>query len=267
MDVKRYFDYRPELELTAAQIGINKWCWVETDSDDAIKANEIMVHNSFDVLPINSHGTYQSYFKTRAWGSFDQIEQCKISLNETAYYRLSFYDLLMKMKFEKRLYYFLSDSQEVVGLIALNNLNCLAVYNYIYQIVIGIERTAVTYIANIASNEELVKILEETSDKQAKKVLSGYLDARQKNADNTILQHSYLTTIPVYLKYLKHKIGREGRYLYECRTKFGPEKLYTRLRNDVAHPSRLLFTGLASLDEVHELIVDYQIITDNIKST
>lgn len=34
MDLKRYFQYSPELELAAAQIGINKWDWEKAPNEE-----------------------------------------------------------------------------------------------------------------------------------------------------------------------------------------------------------------------------------------
>ena len=71
MNIRKYFDYNPELELTVAQIGINKWDWVDIDGERIQEAKEKMKSNRFDILPISENGVCSSYFKTKEWGNFN----------------------------------------------------------------------------------------------------------------------------------------------------------------------------------------------------
>lgn len=68
MDIKRYFQYSPELELTAAQIGINKWAWKKAPNEEQTHAKRIMELNRFDILPIDKNNQITHYFKNRNLG-------------------------------------------------------------------------------------------------------------------------------------------------------------------------------------------------------
>ena len=48
MKLRKYFEYQPDLELTVAQIGINKWDWVATNRYDKGYAKRIMSLSRFE---------------------------------------------------------------------------------------------------------------------------------------------------------------------------------------------------------------------------
>ncbi|MEN8123090.1 MAG: hypothetical protein ABFS35_22315 [Bacteroidota bacterium] len=263
MNIKSYFDYNPELELTVAQIGINKWDWVSIDKKDELQAAKIMLEQNFDILPIDEgSSSIESYFKTQSWGDYSKIEISKIAESQKIYYRISFFDLLKKMKNEKKNFYFLIDSENVLGLITISNLNSLAVYNYIYQITADLERKMSGYIQNLATEKEILNILEKTSDKAANGVIKSFKNLKDNNQDNSIFQSLYFPMVSTILKNLENKIPLEHEKLLEYRKKFNADQVYGSLRNEVAHPVKLIFTSFDSIIKVNELITDYYDIID-----
>jgi hypothetical protein len=257
MNIRRYFDYNPELELTVAQIGINKWDWVDIDGERIQEAKEKMQSNRFDILPIVENGVCSSYFKTKEWGNFNTIEVHHISDDDKLYYRLSFIDLLRNMLKNQKQFYFLTDTQENLGLISINNLNCLAVYNFLFQITASIERIVSDFLKEILNEDEVIEILKNTSDNQANSVVENYLKLKSKNSENTIFEHLYLQTLGTILKNVAHKIPKDKKDILTYRKKFCADNLYWDIRNKVAHPVRPLFTDKKSIENVNELISDY----------
>lgn len=258
MNTKKYFDYNPELELTAAQIGINKWNWISDQSDDLAHAKTKMKEYGFDVLPIEKEGQVIGYFKTLKWGDYSNIDRFNIEEAPKVYYRLSFYDLMVKMRNERQTFYFLVDSNEILGLVSLNNFNCLAVYNYIYQVTAGLERAVSDFIQEISTEVEVIAILKNSSDKSAVNAVAEFEKAKALNADNSIYQSIYLPHMCTLIKNLN--IPDSKADLKKYRKKFSSTNTYGSIRNDVAHPIRPLVTNIQSLDRIDELISDYYTI-------
>lgn len=266
MNIKRYFEYNPELELTVAQIGINKWDWICANSLSLEDATEIMSFNKFDILPVREEAGMSKYFQTVNWGNYSEITLHQIEPKDKIYYRLSFFDLLKRMQEDKSTFYFLTDSKDLLGLISLNNLNCLAVYNYIYQITAGLERTVSSYIRSIANEHEIIEILKLTSDKTGKEILRSYEELKESNAENSIFDHLYFPTLGTILKRLSPNIPEHQKSLLKFRKKFSSNNIYGKLRNDVAHPIKPIFTSLKSVERVNELISDYYEINEILSS-
>lgn len=257
MDVKKYFEYNPDLELTVAQIGINKWDWVAIKDENIENAKSIMKSNRFDVLPLDDDKTISKYFKTDNWGDYSKISLKYITREDSIYYRLSFIDLLRKMLADQNYLFFLSDSNEVLGLVSLNNLNCLAVYNYIYQITASLELVVSQYLEELLDEEFVLDVLKKTSDKQANKIAEHFEELKSVNSENSIFHHLFFPTIGTLLKYSKDLIEKDCPELLKYRTKFCAGNLYWEIRNTVSHPVKPLFINEISVKKVNELISDY----------
>lgn len=257
MDVKKYFDYSPGLELTAAQIGINKWDWEYTRKFDEPYAKKVMTLNRFDILPISIEGKIEQYYQTNAWGNYSNLSVKDIKKDEVIYYRLSFIDLIRKMISENRYHFFLSDSNEVLGLVSLNNLNCLAVYNYIYQITASLEQLVSNYLKNNFDESLVLEWLQKSSDKQANNVAKEFIELQTKNSENSIFHHLFFPTLGTLLKSATSILDKENPELLNYRTKFCAGNLYWEIRNTVSHPVKPLFVDVMSVKKVNELISDY----------
>lgn len=260
MNVRKYFDYSPELELTVAQIGINKWDWEHIDTADYEKARSIMKSKNFDVLPIYENGNYQRYFKTKDWGNFNEISIYDLQRENTVYYRLSFIDILKKFENERNHFYFLADSEDVLGLITISNLNCLAVYHYIYQITSNLERIISNFIQSYLTQEEVIFILKKTKDISGQRALQTFEKDRKINSENNIFQHLYFPTLNSILKNSENKIPEKARQILVYRNNFSANGLYNKIRNEVAHPIGSLFKSHSSVVKINKLITDFYFI-------
>lgn len=119
MNIKKQFQYDPAIEISASQIGISKWNWTSFESKDENQALALMKSNRFDVLPIaNSDGSTTSYFATREWNDYSSLNRNTIIDATTIYYRLSLKDLVRKFKEDKQHYYFLTDYNDILGLVS-----------------------------------------------------------------------------------------------------------------------------------------------------
>ena len=257
MDVRKYFDYNPELELTVAQIGINKWDWESTTKFDETYAKRIMALNRFDILPVSIEGKISHYYQTDIWGDYLRVEVKEITKDDLIYYRLSFIDLIRRMINENRYHYFLSDSNDVLGLVSLNNLNCLSVYNYIYQVTASLEQLVSNYLKYTFKEASILKWLKSTSDKQANAVVEEYEILKAENTDNSIFHHLYFPTLGTLLKSAESRLKEENPELLMYRIKFCSGNLYAEIRNRVSHPVKPLFIDEQSVKKVNEMISDY----------
>lgn len=260
MDVKKYFEYTPDLELIVAQIGINKWDWQCVERNDEILAKRIMTHNRFDILPISTKNGVTHYFQTERWGDFSTVKIREIGEEDVIYYRLSFIDLIRKMINEKRNHYFLVDSSEILGLVSLNNLNSIPVYNYIYQITASLEQLVSNYLRTLFDEEEVLEWLKASNDQLSKKVVWEFIKLKEKNADNSIFDHLYFPSLGTILKKGELILKQVNPELLNYRTKFCAGNLYWEIRNTVAHPVKSLFVDATSVQKLYELISDYTVI-------
>lgn len=262
MNVKKYFEYSPELELTVAQIGVNKWDWTNINSKNENKAKLIMERNNFDILPICENEKYTQFFQTTTIGDYSRVSIGIIDDHLKIYYRLSFIDLLKKFEKEKRTFYFLVDSEDVLGLITISNLNCLAVYHYIYQITSNLERILSSFIRSYLNQNEVIEILKKTTDKSAKIALKSFIDDKNKNFENNIFQHLYLPTLNTIIKYSEHKLPEKAKQILFYRKEFSSNGLYNKIRNEIAHPIGALFKSHESIFQINKLISDFKIIEE-----
>ena len=161
MQIQHYFEYKKELDLTVANIGVSKWNWVSvTEETSESDARRIKEENNFDVLPIKDElGNYTHYWGNSELGDYSQVEKRKIGDAYKIYYRTSFKDALNKFISDNVPYYFLSNHYETVGLISWLNFNCLYVYNYLYNQIADLEMHLSEFISKVVSEEEVLDIL------------------------------------------------------------------------------------------------------------
>jgi len=263
---QKHFVETPSYELTASQIGIGKWNWISAKNTVKKGAQQTMKRFSFDVLPITrKDGQVLEYFKTREFGKFEEIEHFLIKEEDKLYYRTRFLDIIKNMIKSKRTFYFLCDSENILGLISINNLNSIVVYNYLYQIISNLEKNLSMFLQKITTEEEIVHILENTSDTQANETAISYKKSKSKNSNNTIYEHLYFSTISTLLKNLSFKLDGEYSQLLKYRKKFSPENTYGVLRNKVAHPIKPIFKSYDDLILVNDLMDDAEKINQIVK--
>jgi hypothetical protein len=258
MNLKRQFLYDPAIEVSAAQIGISRWNWVSINTPNQEEALNIMKSNRFDVLPIeNTKGSIESYFSTQDWNVYDNINKNKIKGSQAIYYRLSLKDLVKKFKDNETHYYFLTDYDQILGLVSFVNLNCQLVYNYLFFILTDIERGVSQLLKKHLNQEDLIAEFEKSSDRHIQELLETYYVTIENNFDNDIFQHMYLQTIGVTLSKSFNQLPTQYKGLNKFSKKFGTEGLYTKIRNKVMHPVQPIISLKEDINQLHQLLTDY----------
>lgn len=246
------------LDLTAAQIGINKWDWETISSEDEKMAKALMRQKKYDVLPIlNSDGTITKYFSTKIWNNYNSLNLNDIQKANTIYYRFSLNDLIRKFNEEKRHYYFLTNGEDILGLVSFINLNCQAVYNYLFQVIADIEQSVASVLKEIITQEEIISEFQKSTDRHLIDILNSFNKSVEEGSDNTIFENMYLQTIGIILKKFKDRIPSKFEKLNNYKLKFSPTGTYGVLRNKVMHPVRPILSDKDSINKIHELLSDY----------
>jgi hypothetical protein len=258
MDIRKQFEYNPNIDLTAAHIGINKWDWETIDSEDDEVAKEIMKTKKYDVLPIvEKNGKVLKYFSTRAWNDYDKLNLNNIEEKNSIYYRLSVNDLIRKFNEDDRHYYFLTNHKDVLGLVSYVNLNCQAVYNYLFQIIADIERSVSYILKENINQREILDYFKHSSDIHLNEVAKRFEEAAEQGQDNTIFEHMYLQTVGITLNKFHNRLPSNIKQLNKYSSKFSPDNIYGKLRNRVMHPVRPILNEKATIKEMNELLSDY----------
>ena len=266
MNLKKQFIYDPSIEVSASQIGISKWHWISTNSNDPAIAREIMKSNRFDVLPIiNEDGLVTSFFSTQEWNNYENLNKLPIKDTQTIYYRLSFKDLIRKFKNDQKHFYFLTDYEQILGLVSYVNLNCQLVYNYLFYIIADIERSISKIIKSYMSPEEVLNQFSISKDNHLLDLVKEYNKQIELNSDNDFFQYMYLQTIGIVLKKFQNNLPIEYKRLLKFASKFGSEGTYNLIRRKVMHPIRPILSDIKSIDQIDELLSDYEEIRNIIE--
>mgnify|MGYP006428716889 CR=1 FL=1 len=268
MDIKKQFRYNPEVEVSASQIGISKWDWMSIKSTEEKIAIEIMIENRFDVLPIeDTDGTFNSYFSTQEWNDYSSLNKNKINDAQTVYYRLSLKDLIRKFKNDDRHYYFLTDYDQILGLVSYVNLNCQLVYNYLFFIIADIERSVSRILKECVPQDEILALFKKSEDQHISELSKSFEKSIAENNDNDIFQHMYLQTLGISTKKFLNKLPIEFKPLNKYSSKFGTQGVYNLVRKKVMHPVRPILSDKKSLNQIDELLNDYVEIKNIAEST
>ena len=263
MDIKRHFEYNPIIDLIAAQIGINKWDWDTIDSDDENKAKGMMKEKRYDVLPVKeSDDKVHKFFTTRNWNQYENLNLTKIDNSNSVYYRLSFIELIKKFKTEKTHFYFLTNNNEVLGLVSYVNINCQAVYTYLYQVIADMEQSIANLLKEHIPQNEILDTFKNSEDKHIHEVLDTFNTSISKGSDNSIFEHMYLQTVGITLGKFYNKLPVQYRILNRYTRKFSSTGTYNLLRNKVMHPVCPILNDSESISDIDCLLTDYQEIKD-----
>ncbi len=263
MNIKKYFDYTPSFDLTAAHIAINRWDWVTIDTEDEEKAKNIMKMNRFDVLPFkNQNGDIESYYSTRTWNNFETLNFDRIDHADTIYYRLSFTDLIRKFNEENRHFYFLTNHKDILGLVSYVNLSSQPVYSYLFQLISDLEMKIARLLEEILSQEDVINEFRSSDYQHLIDILSTFDKAATEGKDNSIFQYMYLQTLGITLDKFRESLPSEMKPLLAYRNKFAGNGLFTNVRNTVMHPVNPVLSERVSINDLNEFLEDYLSIMD-----
>lgn len=261
MSIKKQFEYNPNIDLTAAQIGISKWNWICINHENETEALQIMKHHKFDVLPIvDSNGQIENFYSTRDWNNYSHLNLNKIESSLSVYYRLSIEDLIRKFAINGTHYYFLTNDKDVLGLVSLVNLNSQPVYNYLYFILSDIERSIATMLNENLNLQDILTSFSNSEDTHLHEILRNYHEAVEKGLDNSIFEHMYLQTIGITVNKLLSKIPEKYKGLNKFSAKFSANGLYNEIRNRIMHPVRPILSDGITVADLNLLLSDYAAI-------
>lgn len=261
MDIRKIFEYDPSVDVSASQIGISRWTWTALDGYNHLNAKKLMEQNRFDVLPVQeSDGHVKYFFSTLRWNDYTEIQYKEIIKAETIYYRTSLKDLISLFNSSNKHYYFLQDASQILGLVSFVNLNCQLVYNYLYYIISEIERNVSNALSNYVSEEDILRMMNSSSDPLYQKFAKKYKGLQQKSSDNNIYQHLYLMMIGKILIKFKDSLPNHLKSLFHYSAKFGQDGTYNLIRNKVMHPVRPILSDHKSIEQMNELLTDFEII-------
>jgi hypothetical protein len=263
MNIKSYFEYTPSLDLTVAQIGINKWGWTVIDEENKVKAAKIMKEMRFDVLPIrDSDDRIRKYFSTKVWNNFDELTLNSIDETSVIYYRLSFNDLIRKFSEGKKHYYFLTNYKDILGLVSYVNLNCQIVYNYLFQIIADLELSISHALKRHIIQDELIESFKASSDKHQNEIVSSFEKAIATGRDSTIFEHMYLQTIGITINKFGDNLPDRLKQLKKYAPNFLQNGVYYKIRNIIMHPVRPILNDNESIAKIETLIKEYSEIKE-----
>lgn len=263
MSVKKQFEYNPNIDLTAAQIGISKWNWISINKENEAEALEVMKQNKFDVLPIvDSDGQIEKFYSTRHWNNYSHLNLSKIESSLSVYYRLSIDDLIRNFAIEGTHYYFLTNDKDVLGLVSLVNLNSQPVYNYLYFILSDIERSIAKMLSENLDLQDILDSFSNSEDAHLHQILKNYNEAVQKGLDNTIFEHMFLQTVGITVNKLISKIPEQYKGLNKFSAKFSSNGLYSEIRNRIMHPVRPILSNGVTVTDLNQLLSDYAAIKE-----
>jgi arsenate reductase-like glutaredoxin family protein len=261
MSIKKQFEYNPNIDLTAAQIGISKWNWISINKENDSEALEVMKHNKFDVLPVvNSNGQIEKFYSTREWNNYSHLNLNKIESSLSVYYRLSIEDLIRKFAVNGTHYYFLTNDKDVLGLVSMVNLNSQPVYNYLYFILSDIERSIATMLSEYLDLQDILDTFSNSEDTHLQEILKNYYEAVEKGLDNTIFEHMFLQTVGITVNKLISKIPEQYKALNKFSSKFSANGLYNEIRKRVMHPVRPILSNGITVTDLNQLLSDYAAI-------
>ena len=258
MDIKQQFEFSHTPDLTAAHIGINKWNWKTIQEKDGQTAKNIMRQHRYDVLPIQKNSRrIEKFFVTEEWNNYDFLNIEKVNHTNSIYYRLAFQDLVRKFVEEERHFYFLTNEKDVLGLVSLVNLNCQAVYNYLFHIISDIERSISDLLKAYIDQDQILSKFEESEDKHLQNVKNKFEESINLGKDNSIFEHMYLQTVGITLKKFVWLLPDEYKSINKFSSKFSPNGTYGKIRNKIMHPVRPILNDKGTISNIHELLQDY----------
>jgi hypothetical protein len=268
MSLRKQFEYHPNTDLMACQIGINKWEWTATDREDDQYALNIMKAKKFDVLPFrDATGNITKYYSTREWNNYSNLNLNKVDTATAVYYRLSIADLVRKFSNDKVHYYFLTDGTDIIGLVSLVNLNSHSMYNYLYFILSDMEQALAGILQENLNLQEIIAAFEKSDDDHLKDVLEKYRKAEAQGVDNSIFEFMYLQTVGITIKKLSPKLPDEYKKLNKFTAKMASNGLYNKIRNRVMHPVRQILSDDLGIEEINQLLLDYAEIKELIETS
>ena len=235
-----HFQRNVVVDVDAAVVGISRKRWrCVPDGTSQLEAQATMRQTRFDILPVDSGGHVRSYYRTKTWNDFSSVEQHDLNHHDVVHYRTPLREIIKGFTKEERLFYFLGNDSDVVGLISITNLNSRQVKTYFYSLISELELLLGDYLDRSTPNGELLYdyLFSGVLPDHISNLRETYDKAKEDGFDVRLVEYLYLKDLYGALAHFElHKpLG------YSSKNKF-KDKLNSinDLRNAVSHPARSL---------------------------
>jgi hypothetical protein len=241
------------VDVNAAVIGISRKRWEAIKEEEANEtiAQATIQKRRYDILPIESVSGVREYFQTKNWNDYSAVSRKRIIDDDIIHYKTSLRDLIDKLVSESRLFFFLQDDVEIVGLVSIVHLNARQVKVYLFNLLSELEVRLSRFLSSRVLDEELLKMEFETPNEENSKV-NLYEEAKKnyrRDIDNGVdvafTEYLYLSHFITIIR--KKGLHQDLRYSGKQFDKLGA---LNELRNQVAHPNRSIITDTNSVEKL-----------------
>jgi hypothetical protein len=226
------------VSVNAATVGIGANRWESIPARDASpeKARMKMERHRFDVLPIEPEsGPIESYYETETWGDFDSVHRRQIDYEDTLPFRRNIRSVIEELADKETNFFFLTQGQEVVGLLTVSNLNCRPVRVYLFGLISEME----TGLAKVVENGLNEGVFDEdyVLAQMRGHLKSKYEDSKEEGVDESITEYLHLSDLNDIIS--EHALYEA--FGYEKQDRFEEDfDALNEFRHSIAHPVRSL---------------------------
>lgn len=231
-----YFLRESVVDIDAAVVGIGRSRWTCLAAEDASEkaALELMEPNRFDILPIVEGGKVKEYYQTKQPNDFSKAAKQAITYRDVVPLNTHVRDVIKSFADNERTFYFLSNENEVVGLITVANLNCRQVKTYLFSLLSELEIRMGQFISErIPEDELLAMTFGEVVKNKHENVKARFEEDRSKGIELAFVEYLYLSDLIDLV--LKADLYENLGY---TKNAFKKVNSLNDLRHAVAHPAR-----------------------------
>ena len=244
-----YFYNREDIvNIDAAVVGISKsnWKYLPIEKADKNTARHIMKKHRYDVLPIeNEDGDVSRYFLTQSWNSFENIKCNKVEYRSVIPFNTPIRTVIKDLAEKDKLFFFLSNRNEINGLISYVNLNCRQVKIFLFSLISELEIKLGNVVRKHLNEEQIINSINKT------KLIESYEEDKKAGSEPDIVEYLYLTDLTNLIR--KKDLAYELDY--SSKNKFDDDfGRINDLRHQVAHPTRSLITTSNSVSKLWDKI-------------
>lgn len=247
------------VSVTAAVIGISKQRWEAPKEGEAnaVNARKVMAKRRFDVLPIVSDSGIKEYFQTDNWNDYSSISRKKITNQDTINFKTPLRGLIHGFASKSRLFFFLADETEVVGLVSIVHLNSRQVKVYLFNLLSELEIRLSRFLSSKVTEMELLEMqlgnINEGNDNKNSYEESKrhYEEDLKSGVESSFIEYLYLSH---FIK-IAAKKNLHSTLGYSSKKEFNSELgSLNDLRNQVVHPNRSIIIDSHSVERLWKQI-------------
>jgi hypothetical protein len=252
------------VDINAAVVGISSNCWVAISTDEATdgKAQQIMKQNGFDILPIVNGEIVREYFITKSWNDYSSVIRHSITHRDVIPFLTGISDVVRAFANNKRLFYFLSAENQIVGLISVTNLNSRQVQIFIFSLLCELETLLAKFLSANTSEENLKILLKaKCTDSRYNEVIKRFERDKLKGMDAEFVEYIYLSDL---LQIMNEGCWKQLKISEESWNELQEIKVW---RNRVAHPTQSLIREPTdvkrlwkTLDRIEEVLFQLRVL-------